>query len=48
LDAEAVNVGLIERIVTRDTPTEATIHPPATATRFVRDSRDFAVRRLPS
>ena len=48
LDAEAVNVGLIERMLTRDTPTEATVQPPGAATRFVRDSSDFAVRRLPS
>jgi transposase len=48
LDAEAVNVGLIDRMVSRDTPTEATIQPPGTASRFVRDSSDFAVRRLPS
>jgi len=48
LDAEAVNVGLIDRMLTRDTPPHTTARPPGAATRFVRDTADFAVRRLPS
>lgn len=49
LEAEAVNVGLIDRMLARgldDQP--ATTPPPApigTARRFVRDSKDFTVRR---
>jgi hypothetical protein len=48
LDAEAVNVGLIDRMLSRDNPVEATVRPPGAASRFVRDTADFAVRRLPS
>ena len=48
LDAEAVNVGLIDRMLTRDTAAPATVRPPGAASRFVRDSTDFAVRRMPS
>ena len=48
LDAEAVNVGLIERMLIRDHPTESTVGPPGAASRFVRDSADFAIRRMPS
>ncbi|WP_255450556.1 hypothetical protein [Skermania sp. ID1734] len=48
LDAEAINVGLIERMLTRNSTAEAKISPPGAASRFVRDSADFAVRRLPS
>jgi transposase len=48
LDAEAVNVGLIDRMLTRDTAAPATGRPPGAASRFVRDSTDFAVRRMPS
>jgi transposase len=48
LDVEAVNVGLIDRMLSRDTPAEATAPPPGAASRFVRDTADFAVRRLPS
>lgn len=47
LDAEAVNVGLIDRMLSRgltDTP-PATTHQPGTTSRFVRDTSDFAVRR---
>lgn len=46
LQAEAVNVGLIDRMLTRGldgTPPPA--HQPGAATRFVRDTSDFAVRR---
>ena len=48
LDAEAVNVGLIDRMLTRDTEAQASVPPPGAASRFVRDAADFAVRRLPS
>jgi transposase len=48
LDAEAINVGLIDRMLTRDTSAEVTVAPPGAASRFVRDASDFAVRRLPS
>jgi hypothetical protein len=48
LDAEAVNVGLIDRMLTRDNPPQKSVRPPGAATRFVRDTADFAVRRLPS
>jgi hypothetical protein len=47
LEAEAVNVSLIDRMLARgldDAPPPAT-HQPGTATRFVRDTSDFAVRR---
>jgi hypothetical protein len=46
LEAEAVNVGLIGRMLERgldDAPPP--VQQPATATRFVRDSNDFAVKR---
>jgi transposase len=47
LDAEAVNVGLIERMLTRglDGQPSAPVSRPGAATRFVRDASDFAVRR---
>jgi|SRR5271169_2553723 len=48
LDAEAVNVGLIDRMLTRDNPPEVSARPPGAASRFVRDTADFAVRRMPS
>lgn len=48
LDAEAVNVGLIDRMLTRDHQPEASVGPPGAASRFVRDTADFAVRRMPS
>lgn len=48
LDAEAVNVGLIDRMLSRDIPVEVGMRPPAAASRFVRDAGDFAIRRLPS
>ena len=48
LDAEAVNVGLIDRMLTRDAYTDEIVQPPGAATRFVRDAAEFAVRRLPS
>ncbi len=47
LEAEAVNVGLIDRMLTRgltEAP-PATTPQPGTASRFVRDTGDFAVRR---
>jgi len=46
LEAEAVNVGLIDRMLERgldDAPPP--VQQPATATRFVRDSNAFAVKR---
>jgi transposase len=49
LEAEAVNVGLIDRMLTRGLDGEpAPATPPkrmGTASRFVRDSNDFTVRR---
>ena len=47
LEAEAVTVGLIDRMLTRglDGDEPATTHQPGTATRFVRDTTAFAVRR---
>lgn len=47
LEAEAVNVGLIQRMLLRGldgTPAPAE-HLPGTASRFVRDTGDFAARR---
>lgn len=46
LEAEAVNVGLIDRMLTRDAPAEAVVQPPSAASRFVRDRSDFAVRKV--
>ena len=46
LDAEAVNVGLIDRMLTRDAGAQYHVRPPGAATRFVRDTTDFAVGRL--
>jgi transposase len=48
LEAEAVNVGLIERMLTRDHQVDTSVGPPGAASRFVRDSADFAIRRMPS
>jgi transposase len=47
LDAEVINVGLIERICTRGGGEQLPLlpKPPAQASRFVRHSSDFAVRR---
>ena len=47
LDAEVIDVGLIERILTRGGGEQLPLlpKPPATASRFVRDGSDFAVRR---
>jgi len=47
LDAEVIDVGLIERILTRGGGEQIPLipKPPATASRFVRDGADFAVRR---
>jgi len=47
LDAEVIDVGLIERIVTRGGGEQLPLMPtpPAQASRFVRDGSDFAVRR---
>jgi hypothetical protein len=47
LEAEAVNVGLIDRMLTRgqDNQPTAPSAPLGTASRFVRDSNDFTVRR---
>jgi transposase len=46
LQAEAVNVGLIDRMLTRGLDgTLPPTHQPGAATRFVRDTSDFAVRR---
>jgi hypothetical protein len=51
LETEAINVGLIDRMLTRglDGQSQPATTPPAqaqTASRFVRDSKDFTVRRL--
>ena len=47
LDAEVIDVGLIERIVTRGGGEQLPLlpKPPAQASRFVHDESDFAVRR---
>jgi hypothetical protein len=47
LDAEVIDVGLIERILTRGGGEQIPLmpKPPAAASRFVRDSADFSVRR---
>ncbi|MGH3859566.1 IS21 family transposase [Actinokineospora sp.] len=48
LEAEAINVGLIDRMLTRGLdgqPTAAPAVPLSNASRFVRDSKDFTVRR---
>jgi transposase len=48
LEAEAINVGLIDRMLTRGLDGQPTTAPPAridTASRFVRDSNDFTIRR---
>ena len=48
MDAEAVSVGLIDPMLTRDNQPEASVRPPGAASRFVCDIADFAVGRLPS
>jgi transposase len=46
LDAEVIDVGLIERMLTRGAGAQLPLIPtPPTASRFVRDTTDFAVRR---
>lgn len=47
LEAEAVNVGLIDRMLTRGLDNQPAASPARTntASRFVRDSKDFTVRR---
>lgn len=47
LDAEVIEVGLIERILTRNGAEQLPLipRPPAAASRFVRHSSEFAVRR---
>jgi hypothetical protein len=47
LDAEAIDVGLIERILTRGGGEQISLipKPPGAASRFVRAGSDFAVRR---
>lgn len=47
LDAEVIDVGLIERIAIRGGGEQLTLlpKPPTQASRFVRDSSDFSVRR---
>ena len=47
LDAEVIDVGLIERMLTRGAGAQLPLipTPPAAASRFVRASSDFAVRR---
>jgi transposase len=47
LDAEVIDVGLIERILTRGGGEQLPLipRPPAAASRFVRESSDFSVRR---
>ena len=47
LDAEVIDVGLIERMLTRGAGEQLPLipKPPPTASRFVRASSDFAVRR---
>ena len=46
-DAEVIDVGLIERMFTRGAGAQLPLipTPPAAASRFVRASSDFAVRR---
>jgi hypothetical protein len=47
LEAEAINIGLIDRMLTRGPEDQPATPPPTvvTASRFVRDSGDFSVRR---
>jgi transposase len=46
LDAEVIDVGLIDRMLTRGTGEQLPLMPaPPTASRFVRATTDFAVRR---
>jgi hypothetical protein len=47
LDAEVVDVGLIDRMLTRGTGAggQLTLLPPPTPSRFVRSTTDFSVRR---
>jgi hypothetical protein len=47
LDAEVIDVGLIERILARGGGEQLPLipKPPGAASRFVRDGSDFAVRR---
>jgi hypothetical protein len=47
LEAEAVNIGLIDRMLTRGLEDQPATTAPVvvTASRFVRDSGDFSVRR---
>ena len=47
LDAEVVDVGVIERMLTRGTGEQLPLipAPPPAASRFVRAATDFAVRR---
>jgi transposase len=46
LEAEAVNIGLIDRMLTRGLDGEpVTVARPGAATRFVRDTTEFTVRR---
>jgi transposase len=46
LDAEVIDVGLIERMITRGAGAQLPLIPaPPTASRFVRAATDFAVRR---
>jgi hypothetical protein len=47
LEAEAINIGLIDRMLTRGLEDQPATTAPAvvTASRFVRDSGDFSVRR---
>jgi transposase len=47
LDAEVVDVGVIDRMLTRGaTGQQLTLLPPPAPSRFVRSTTDFAVRRL--
>ncbi|BBY41797.1 hypothetical protein MCEL_40920 [Mycolicibacterium celeriflavum] len=47
LDAEVIDVGLIERMLSRGAGEQLPLmaKPPATASRFVRSATDFTVRR---
>lgn len=45
LEAEAINVGLIDRMLARGLNDNQVPPPPGQASRFVRDTGDFAVRR---
>jgi hypothetical protein len=47
LDAEVIDVGLIERMLTRGGGEQLPLipKPPGAASRFVREGSDFAVRR---